>query len=856
MRINSKLPVFLFLFLSSWVILNAQTDNFDLSAYKNFLSSHQNLTSEQLYSLHPAGIFRGNLKANFSSALYNDSVKLKYQLTPGEISLIEKNGFMITERHHFNDFKSAFASIYYYDLPVFISTDAILDAIHRSYDKILKDIEIQVLIPKINELLKQLHSQLPSLAAEYSADAEMEIMLKDLDVYLTVARKLMGEDISPFYSSNDACLNELLKYIEEAIPVEIKLFSETPKIIDFSQFTVRGHYEDIQQPQLAKYFKAMIWLGRTEIYLLAPKARRPNPTEKDIQRQIILATLILEAVERSNSFQLYTDIDSILQFFVGEPDNVTLANMQTLTQELKIEKASQLLDSLSIKRFQDTLKTKAFAFQRILSQIIMTGFNDPDSIVPASAFLLLGQRFIVDSYVTSQVVFDKINYNGERIKRMLPSSQDVLFSLGNNASAQLLKKELETYHYGTNLAKVRYLNDSYGTDFWNLTIYNLWLNSIRKLNPPEDRTKLPVFMQTGAFWQEKMNTQLSSWAQLRHDNLLYSKQSYSGAISCFYPSGYVEPFPEFYKQIKVFADKAKEYFKKFSMTDVYGTGNVSSYFGFLSAVSDTLTNISAKELANSPLNENEKRFLKSVFSYSNEGCNVSYNGWYTKLVYQSAIPTREYNYVIADIHTAPTDEIGHPIGWVLHVATGPVNLGVFLAPGQDNTTIAFTGPVMSYYEQLTTGFKRLTDQEWEKTFYNNEPVVRPDFVNSYLANNQGEIRPEGASLITSLEDNKGDKTILPESVILVGNFPNPFNPSTVIKFSIPYSLSLQRVKLIIYNIQGEVIRELLNENLPSGSYLKEWDGRNAAGNAVSSGVYFYNLTVGNKNISGKMSLVK
>ena len=58
----------------------------------------------------------------------------------------------------------------------------------------------------------------------------------------------------------------------------------------------------------------------------------------------------------------------------------------------------------------------------------------------------------------------------------------------------------------------------------------MWLNSIRKLNPPKDRSALPQFMQTAAFWQEKLNTQLSSWAQLRHDNLLYAKQSYTGGV--------------------------------------------------------------------------------------------------------------------------------------------------------------------------------------------------------------------------------------------------------------------------------------------------------------------------------------
>ena len=60
-------------------------------------------------------------------------------------------------------------------------------------------------------------------------------------------------------------------------------------------------------------------------------------------------------------------------------------------------------------------------------------------------------------------------------------------------------------------------------------------------------------MQTAAWWQHKMNSQLSSWTELRHDNLLYAKQSYTGGIICSYPYSYVEPVPEFFNSISVLA---------------------------------------------------------------------------------------------------------------------------------------------------------------------------------------------------------------------------------------------------------------------------------------------------------------
>ncbi len=158
-----------------------------------------------------------------------------------------------------------------------------------------------------------------------------------------------------------------------------------------------------------------------------------------------------------------------------------------------------------------------------------------DSVVPASSFLLFGQRYVDDSYVTASVVYDRIWFQGQRICRLFPSTLDPMFALGNNAAAQLLIPELNEYHYGTNLAALRYLFDSFPPEYWESTMYKRWLGFIKSLNPPEDRSNLPGFMTTAAYWQEKLNTQLSSWAELRHDNLLYAKQSYTGITICSYP---------------------------------------------------------------------------------------------------------------------------------------------------------------------------------------------------------------------------------------------------------------------------------------------------------------------------------
>jgi len=310
--------------------------------------------------------------------------------------------------------------------------------------------------------------------------------------------------------------------------------------------------------------------------------------------------------------------------------------------------------------------------------------------------------------------------------------------LGNDAAAQLLVPELDQYHYSTNLAGLRYLIDSYDSEFWNSSIYNMWLDSIRTLNLPSDRESLPQFMQTGAWWQQKMNTQLASWTELRHDNLLYAKQSYTSAFVCSYPCGYVEPFPELFQRLSELAKTAHDKFANISFSDSSLKTDILAYYDMLEDITDTLATIARKELAQEPLDSDEILFMQEIIF---RGWYSVLDGWYLKLIYGPSY-TPEWltgpfsDYLVADYHTTPTDCAGNLMGWVSHAGTGPVDLAIITATLPDANTVAFVGPVMSYYEYTTTDFQRLTDEEWENTYLSL--ATRPDWTNSYLADSSGE----------------------------------------------------------------------------------------------------------------------
>jgi len=96
----------------------------------------------------------------------------------------------------------------------------------------------------------------------------------------------------------------------------------------------------------------------------------------------------------------------------------------------------------------------------------------------------------------------------------------------------------------------------------------------------------------------------------------------------------------------------------------------------------------------------------------------------------------------------------------------------------------------------------------------------------------------------------------PSSFVLKQNHPNPFNAETLIRYQISSATGMADVKFYIYNSTGELVRTLVNERQPAGSYDVIWDGRDDAGNTVTSGVYIGRLIASYQISSIKMIYMK
>jgi hypothetical protein len=213
---------------------------------------------------------------------------------------------------------------------------------------------------------------------------------------------------------------------------------------------------------------------------------------------------------------------------------------------------------------------------------------------------------------------------------------------------------------------------------------------------------MPLVTGTEPWHRRLLNTQLASWAQLRRDTILYVKQSYSAGVSCEFPDGYVDPYPEVFARLEKFAMKGHEIAALYNGD---AAESVRMYFENLGQVSAMLRTMAESEKSGMPFNTEQMAFLNdAVRKQLSKLCGAppTYEGWYTRLLFGKR---GEVDPAIADVHTDPG--VGAPT--ILHVATGLPRMMVVTRDSCMGPR-AYVGLAFAYHE-LIKG-TRVSDQEW------------------------------------------------------------------------------------------------------------------------------------------------
>lgn len=619
-------------------------------------------------------------------------------LDSAELGRLADRGFVISDKQTFPTFVAGYEAIYAQDLPVYVSADAILFAVHRSYDAILKTIEEQALVPELEALLLGMRARLADGAGAGFGPS----VSSDLDLFLAVALGLLTDsNVEPIAGSSSQEISEFVQGAKQAEGLNRTTLFGVARDFDFSQFTPRGHYTD--SLILERYFRAMMWLGRIDFRMLEAQ---PDGTLLFHRRQLE-AVYGLGALLDAKSLARWERIHTTIGAFVGEPDYMELPALPSLLTDLGLNEPSELPDR-SDQTIATAILTGGYGTQRISSHIMIHGIVG-GTLPLSSSFAFFGQRYVVDSHVFSNLVFDRVVGGSEL--RMLPDPLDVAFAaLGNDQAATLLRDGLDTYHYAPDLHAMRFLVDQHPAEYWTGNLYNLWLGSLRTLSGAKDASAQPGVFGTEAWGRRLLNSQLASWAELRHDTILYVKQSYTSGNACEFPDAYVDPYPAFFQSIEAFAAHGREIVVALGLPSEELEMHIESYFHTLEAAAGTLREMAELQLSGEPFSAAHMEFINQIVAFE-WVCGVPIaEGWYGELFFDRA-DAGEFDPTIADVHTQPTDEGGGFVGRVLHVGTGSPRLLVVTAETCSGPR-AYVGLASSYFETVTEDFQRLTDEEW------------------------------------------------------------------------------------------------------------------------------------------------
>ena len=621
-------------------------------------------------------------------------------LDDDEMAVLARNGFVLSDRKAFPNFLMAYAEVYRNDLPVYVSADSILHALHKSYDAMLREVERTILAPLLGTVLQDLRRRL----AAQSGDARSR---KDLDLHFAVALSLLGDEpVAPVAGASRSDVSQLFQRAlgQEGID-DVEVFGSS-RIVDFSQFTPRGHYTESEA--LQRYFRATIWLGQVDFRLLSTTCEG----ERVVNRRQLETALLLSSLVRGPVRERWEALDTLVTAFTAERDAMDLRDLGWLAEDLGVAGPAGL------RRIPDTRLVEALSRAprpRVVGHpLVACGAK---TTPPPVSFAFLPQRYTPESEVMTRVTHDRIPE-----KRFLPSTLDVAFAaFGNDQAAELLAPEIDKWGYSDALLSARRaftLPTDHG-------FYRGWLEAIRALSVQEGEIdELPSVARTDAWGRRLLNTQLASWAELRRDTILYAKPSY-GSITCEYPDGYVDPYPAFFERmidIAVVGLRMADRVEK--LESVVGSPDyetrrpladrMRSYFERLENTSAALGEMARLERQGKPLREDHVEFLNRAVSASYICGGFVTDGWYADLFFDRDTST-EFKPTIADVHTDPNGA-----SRVLHVATGAPRL-MYVTVDSEGDRTTYVGPVSSYFEKVEAGLKRWTDETWKRALLDSPP---------------------------------------------------------------------------------------------------------------------------------------
>jgi len=547
------------------------------------------------------------------------------------------------------------------------------------------------------------------------------------------------------------------KIVDKEVRAELALiaahkgFSKSPLFTymeDYSQYVPRGHYT--RSKKLKQYFKALMWYGRMT-FIIRGKVKDEKGkwvqavvSKEEARRQTQAAVMLAGMMEKKlpdgrTLAQVWDRLYSVTAYYVGFADDLTPYEYRKAMRNSTIGEEIRASSLTNPQRF--------FEFRKVLARMrkpeIYSGLGNivgPPAAIADEATLakalvltqgmrLMGQRYIPDSYMMGRLVYPTVGlYKGKRKRqkpftlvisqggpiRGFPRGLDVMAVLDSERARYWLKVlgDDQYVRYDKTLAKLQKQFSQIDQANWNRNMYWSWLYTLKALLK-EYPAGYPTFMQTDAWQDKQLSAALASWSQLRHDTILYAKQSYTMRAGCApmrpkMVEGYVEPVPEFYARLLALTRMTIAGLDDFKVLDKQSRSRLVA----LEKIVARLLAISQAELANKKLAKEDYAFIRSF-------------GEHLKHVVAGVKKRGLETTIVADVHTDTNS------GQVLEEGTGYLNTIIVVYPMPDGGLVAGVGPILTHYEFKQPMSNRLTDEAWKQMLRMGKAPDLPEWAETF-----------------------------------------------------------------------------------------------------------------------------
>lgn len=693
-----------------------------------------------------------------------DNYEIFTSLVPlGEHSLkrLEENGFVVMA-DPFSPDQDEITALYRilknHQLPIFVTSDSLLHIYHIQFDETLREIEEERFYDDLWTLTEEMlvraeaDSEASSGLAKEAAGRNVAFFSVALSLLAPRGDQLCSggtrdcdagrfEGAYPYFTPEEleAKSFEVPPTVRDEVEAELALiFGEAGSARspifsyeeDYSQYRPRGHYT--RSERLKNYFMAMTWYGRMG-FLLKGCEGECIVSEEEARIQTLAAAMIANnLLEDPELKDKWDRIYNVTSFYVGYADDLgpyeysdaidSLFDGEVQARDLSYPDLDLLKARLAAKRppriYGGTgVDSPACAAEPPFSP------EEADLCLAATAGLrFMGQRFVPDSYIFQRLVIPNVDvYSGEGdaftlgpYGRHFPRGLDVMAILGSTRSDEILAalKDSSYQNYSTQRAELQREFDSFGEEEWQKNLYWSWLYALKPLLEAPDSNS-PAFTLTTAWQDKELTTALASWAELRHDTILYAKQSYTLKAISLPPeeveakAGYVEPVPELYRRLRDLARMNRQGLEEEGLLDEPSRGRLLS----LETALERLEEISEAELAGRELTDDDLLFIRDIGERLDEAL-------------LGVDERSKKTTIVADVHTDPNTDMA------LEEAVGYVRMIVVACDRPDGGVFLAAGPAYSYYEFKQPLSERLTDEGWREILV-DDPPQDPEWTASF-----------------------------------------------------------------------------------------------------------------------------